>query len=66
MKRLPSVGEKFITQTMRATSDENKLHKRAAKRMGLSFNAWAIHTLNEAATHQLQPKPKETHATHAE
>jgi hypothetical protein len=65
--RLPSlVGAKYMTQTMRVTTGDNKLHKRAAKRAGLTFSAWATHTLNEAAIAQLQPKPKETHATHAE
>lgn len=61
MARLPATSEKMVTQTMRVTKGENRMHKRAAKKLGMSFNSWAVLTLNGAAVRELQPqlKPKE-------
>ncbi len=56
--RLAHTVEKMVTQTMRATESENKLHKKAAKKRGMSFNTWCILTLNAAAARELKPQPK--------
>lgn len=49
MARITEKDTGFVSTTIRLTAKENKTLRKAAAESNISFNGWAIQTLNDAA-----------------
>lgn len=48
----------YVSTTLRLTAKENKDLRKASAEVGMSFNGWAIHTLNTEAKKIIKKKDK--------